>query len=69
LDKALYDDLSLFGGFVTSSKLSGKKSKKQPENSGNEQLLSGCGFVQNIEPPSLSRDRRIKIEQMNKKRY
>jgi len=33
---------------------------------GNEQLLSGCGFVQNIAPPSLSRDRRIKMEQTNK---
>jgi len=26
-------------------------------------LLSGCGFVQNIVPQSLSSDRRIKIEQ------
>jgi len=26
-------------------------------------VLSGCGFVQNIAPPSLSRDRRIKMEQ------
>jgi len=30
--------------------------------------LSGCGFVQNITPPSLSRDRRIKMEQAKKKK-
>jgi len=50
----------------TSSRLSSKKSKKQPENFGNGQLLSGCRFVQNIAPPSLSLDRRIKMEQTNK---
>jgi len=27
--------------------------------------ISGCGFVENIAPPSLSRDRKIKIEQTN----
>jgi len=50
----------------TSSKFSVKKSKKQSENSKNGQLLSRCGFVQYIAPPSLSRDRRIKMEQTNK---
>jgi len=50
----------------TSSKFSGKKAKKQPENSKNGQLLSGCGFVQNNAPPSLSCDRKIKMEQTNK---
>jgi len=50
----------------TSSKFSGKKSKKQPQKLGNGELLSGCGFIQNIAPPSLSRDRRIKMEQTNK---
>jgi len=50
----------------TSSKFSGKKSKKQQEKLGNGQLLSGCGFVQNIASPSLSRDRKIKMEQTNK---
>jgi len=30
---------------------------------GNGQLLSKCKFVQNIVPPSLSGDRRIKMEQ------
>jgi len=30
---------------------------------GNGQLLSGCGYVQNIAPPSVSCDRRIKMEQ------
>jgi len=28
-------------------------------------LYNGFGFVQNIAPPSLSRDRRIKVEQTN----
>jgi len=31
------------------------------EKLGNRQLLSWCGFVQNIAPPSLSRDRRRKM--------
>ena len=30
------------------------------------QLLSGCGFIQRIAPPSLSRDRRIKMKQKTK---
>jgi len=51
----------------TSSKFSGKKSKKKTTGKlGNGQLLSGCGFVKNIAQPSLSRDRRIKMEQTNK---
>ena len=29
---------------------------------GKWQLLSGCGFVQRIAPPSLSHDRRIKMD-------
>jgi len=33
----------------------------------NGQLLSGCEFVQNIASPSLSPDRRIKIEQTTNK--
>jgi len=45
--------------FQTSSKLNGKQSKKQPENSEKYE----CGFVENIAPPSLSRDRRIKMQQ------
>jgi len=49
----------------TSSKFSGKKSK-EPENSEMDNSLSGCGFVQNIAPLLLSRDRRLKIEQNNK---
>jgi len=53
----------------TSSKFSGKKPKKQPEKLGNGQLLSGCGFVQNIAPSSLSRDRKIKMEQTNNISY
>jgi len=47
----------------TSSKFGDKKSKKTTGKLGNGQLLSGCGFIQNIAPPSLSRDRRIKMEQ------
>jgi len=34
---------------------------------GNGQLLSGCGFVQNIAPPPLSRDRRINMQQTSGK--
>jgi len=52
----------------TSSKLSGKKSKKAGKF-GNGQLLSGCGFVQNVTPPSLSRARRIKVEKTNNKQF
>ena len=37
--------------------------KGQSENLENGQLLSGCGFVQRIAPPSLSRDRKIKMHQ------
>jgi len=47
----------------TSSKFNDKKPKKQLENT---EMLSECGFVQNITPTSLSRDRRIKMEQTNK---
>jgi len=32
---------------------------------GNRHLLSELGFVQSIAPPLLSRDRRIKMEQIN----
>jgi len=41
-----------------------KEVKETTGKLGNGQLLSGRGFVQNI--PSLSRDRRIKMEQTNK---
>jgi len=59
LDKMLYDDSArqAANSVVRSQKTTGKL--------GNGQLLSGCGFVQNITPPSLSRDRRIKMEQTN----
>jgi len=56
--------LSLRGGFEQAANAAlGKKSKKQPENSEMDNSLRGCGFVQNIAPISLSRDRRIKMEQ------
>jgi len=45
----------------TSSKLNGKKSKKQLENSEME-LLSRCRSIQNILPPSLPNCRRVKME-------
>jgi len=38
------------------------KVKETTGKLGYGQLLSGCGFVQNIAPPLLSRDRRIKIK-------
>jgi len=56
--------LSLLGGckLATNSLV-----KETTGKLGNGQLLSGFGFVQNIAPPSLSRDRRIKMEQTNTK--
>jgi len=47
----------------TSSKIRWQEVKETTGKLGNGQLLSGCGFVQNIAPPLLSRDRRIKMEQ------
>jgi len=61
LDKVLYDDYSAWW-FPTSNKLTGKKSKKKQVNSENGRLLHGCGFIQNIEPPSLSCDRRLNMK-------
>jgi len=49
-----------------STKLGGMKSEKQLENSENGQLLSRCRFVHSLVSPSLSRDRRIKMEETNK---
>ena len=40
--------LSLLGGFEQAANLRRKKSKRQQESLENGQLLSGCGFVQNI---------------------
>jgi len=51
------------------SQRSRQEVKETTKKLGNGQLLScqsGCGFVQNIAPPSLSRDRRIKMEHTNK---
>jgi len=53
----------------TSSKFSGKQSKETTRKLENGQLLSGCGFVQNIAPPSLSCDRRIKMEQTKQQTF
>jgi len=61
LDKELYNDYLCL---VASNK---QQKKETTIKLGNGQLLSGCGFVQNISPPSLSRDRRIKMEQTNNK--
>jgi len=47
----------------TSSKFSGKKLKKQLENSEMNNSKAGADSSKNITPPSLSRDRRIKIDQ------
>jgi len=62
------------GGFeqALNSKFSGRTSVEDKETTGNlenRQLLSGCGFVQNIAPPSLSCDRRIKMEHGANKQY
>jgi len=48
-----------------SRKFRGKKSKKQLKTR-KWTTPKGCGFVQNIAPPSLSRYTRIKMEQTNK---
>jgi len=57
LDKALYDDYLCL---VASNK---QQIQETTGKVGNGQLLSECGFVQIIVPPSLSRDRRIRMEQ------
>jgi len=64
MDKALYDD---FLCLVASNKqqIQWQEVKETTGKLENGQLLSGCGFVQNIAPPSLSRARRIKMEQTN----
>jgi len=55
----------LLGGFEQAAN-SVVRSQRKNGKLGNGQLLIGCGFFQNITPPSLSRDRRIKMEQTNK---
>jgi len=66
LDKALYDDYLCL---VASNKQQIQWSEVKETNGKleNGQLLSGCGFVQNIAPPSLSRDRKINMEKKIKK--
>jgi len=62
LDRALYDDYLCL---VASNKQQIQwEVKETTGKQGNGQLLSGRRFVQNIAPPSLSRDRSIK-EQTN----
>jgi len=66
LDKTLYDDcLCLMASNKQQIKWY-KEVKKATGKLGNGQLLSGCGFVQNTAPQSLSRERRIKMKQTNK---
>ena len=48
----------------TNGEFTWEEIKRKPENLKNGQLLSGCGFVQSITPPSLFRDRRIKIQKL-----
>jgi len=45
---------------VARSQIQWQEVKETTGKLGNGQLLSGCGFVQNIATPSLSRDRGIK---------
>jgi len=65
LDKALYDDYLCL---VASKKykIQWYEVKEIIGKLGNGQLLNGCEFVQNITQPSLSRNRRIEMEQTNK---
>jgi len=54
LDKALYDNyLCLMSS--NKQQINWEEVKEATGKLGNGQLLSGCGFVQNIAPPSLSR--------------
>jgi len=41
--------------------MNSKEVKESTGKIGNRQFLSGCGSRQNIAPPSLSRDNRIKM--------
>jgi len=62
LDKVLYNDYLCL---VASNKkqIQWWEVKNTTEKLENSQLLSGCGFIQNIVPLLLSHDRRIKMEQ------
>jgi len=55
----------IIGGFEQAANSMVRPEKETTGKLGNGQLLSGCGFAQNIAPPSLVRDRRIKMEQIN----
>jgi len=65
LDKTLYDDyLCLLAS--NKQQIQWSEVKETTGKLGNGQPLSGCGFIQNIAPPSLFRDRRIKMKQTKK---
>ena len=53
----------------TSSKFMWKEVKRQQEKLENGLLLSGCGIIQRRGPPSLSRDRRIKMHHSSSKTF
>jgi len=61
LNRALYDDYLCLVAFKQAANLVVRS--QTTEKLENGQLLSGCGFVQNIAPPALSRDRRRKMKQ------
>jgi len=61
LDKKLYDDYLSFVA-PNMQHINWEEVKEPIGKLGNRQLLSELGFVQNIAPPSLSRDKRIKME-------
>jgi len=63
LDKALYDDYSCLVA-SNRSQINSAEYKNQPEHSQMDNSLSGCGFVQNIAPPSLSCNRKIKVKKI-----
>jgi len=50
--------IPLFGGFEQA-----ENSLERSQINSQKTLISGCRFVQNIAPLSLSRDRRINMEQ------
>ena len=53
---------------LTSSKLKKSEAKVKRKNRKQRQLLSDCGFVLCIAPPSLSRSRRIKMKKSSSSR-
>jgi len=59
----LYDNYLCYLSGQNKQQIKWSEVKETTGKLGNGQLQSGCGFIQNIAPLLLSRDRRIKMEQ------